>query len=935
MSKLAIKNRVHLSAALVGLVGAMVLLLSIGASKASAVDLIESFDGAVSSSDGSAYTQAGGHPYSASSVIKFIEGSFNEPVEDSKHIVVDLPPGFIGNPEAVPKCSLQQFADTLACPANTQVGISRTTGFFFNESPSPVFSLEPPQGIPAQFAFNFAGSPVYLRATLDAERHYALTIAVRNLPQTIPIVRSSLEFWGVPADSSHDSFRGDSDSGTPCVVETEFGNPCSNRFDQAHLPLVTNPTSCTPEGVGVPTDLTVESWFGSTDSASFVSHLPPPDEAIQQGPDNCALVPFRPTLDAEPTVTRADAPTGLDVALEVPQGGLTSPAGIATSHLKGVEVVLPEGMGVNPSAADGLVGCSLSQIRLGSNAPAVCPDASKIGTMEVETPLLEEALPGSIYMAEQGTNPFNSLLAIYLVLESEARGITIKLAGKVALNPDSGQLTAVFDDNPQVPFSSMLLRFKGGARAPLVTPKACGTYSTTARMTPWSATDPQQPSAAETVTSVSSFRIDQGPDGGPCLGGFSPSVEVGSVNPFAGSYSPVVVNASRPDGSAVIKQLEVMLPEGLTGKLAGVDYCSDASLASAATKDGGAELATPSCPASSRIGSVDVTAGAGPSPYRTGGVAYLSGPYKGAPLSVAVVTPAVAGPFDLGTVVVRVALQIDPTTARITAASDPVPHILEGVPLAVRGIAVDVDREQFAKNPTSCEVQTIAANLLGHPGGMASLTNRFQVAGCRALDFEPKLTMSFSGAPNRRGGFPALKAVLTAGKGEANIGKAAVILPKTELLEQSHIRTICTRVQWAANACPKGAIYGHAKAWTPLLDQPLEGPVYLRANGGERELPDLVADLKGQIDIELAGYIDTVQKKGSDIARIRTRFVSVPDAPVSRFVLNMQGGSKGLLANNTNLCKAKPRAEVKFDGHNGKAHDINPLVKLSCGKKGK
>ena len=323
-----------------------------------------------------------------------------------------------------------------------------------------------------------------------------------------------------------------------------------------------------------------------------------------------------------------------------------------------------------------------------------------------------------------------------------------------------------------------------------------------------------------------------------------------------------MVKAARPDGSQVLKGLSVDLPPGLTGKLQGIPYCPQASLDAAAAKSGRDELASPSCPAASRVGSVDVGAGAGSTPFHVSASAYLAGPYKGAPLSLAVLTPAVAGPFDLGTVVVRVALNVDPATARITAISDPIPTILQGIPLHVRSVTFNTDRPEFTLNPTSCNPFSLAGTLFG-TSSSKTVSSRFQVGACEALGFGPKFSMRFSGAPPRRGGFPALRAVVTAGAGQANIGKAAVLLPSTELLEQGHMRTICTRAEWAADACPAATIYGYAKAWTPLLDQPLQGPVYLKANGGARDLPDLVADLKGQIDIELTGYIDTVVRKGA------------------------------------------------------------------------
>jgi hypothetical protein len=382
-----------------------------------------------------------------------------------------------------------------------------------------------------------------------------------------------------------------------------------------------------------------------------------------------------------------------------------------------------------------------------------------------------------------------------------------------------------------------------------------------------------------------------------------------------------VLKLSREDGTQPIAAVDTMLPPGLTGKLAGLTYCPEGALAAAAARSGSAERQSPSCPASSEVGSVTVGAGAGPAPYYTSGRAYLAGPYKGAPLSLAIVTPAAAGPYDLGTVVVRAALNVDPETARIHAISDPIPQILQGIPLDVRSIVLRMDRPNFTLNPTSCDPMELTGTATSPFGSAAVLKSPFQVGGCEALPFKPKLILSLSGG-TKRGGHPALKAVLTAKPGEAGIARSVVALPHSEFLEQAHIKTICTRVQFAASQCPAGSIYGTATAMTPLLDQPLSGPVYLRSSS--HPLPDLVADLNGQIHIALVGRVDSV--KGG----IRTSFEGVPDAPVSKFVLSMQGGKKGLLVNSRNICKGVNKATVQMDGQNGKAYDTTPVLGTKC-----
>jgi hypothetical protein len=381
---------------------------------------------------------------------------------------------------------------------------------------------------------------------------------------------------------------------------------------------------------------------------------------------------------------------------------------------------------------------------------------------------------------------------------------------------------------------------------------------------------------------------------------------------------------TRADGQQELSSVSVTTPPGFAAVLKGVSYCSATQIAASEAVSGKDEIARPSCPPVSEVGTVNATAGPGTEPVAVSGKAYLAGPYKGAPLSLAIITPAVAGPFDLGNVVVRAALYVNPVTAQLTAKTDPLPQILEGVPLRIRSIAVNIDRSNFAVNPTNCEPMTVAATVNGASGASANVSSRFQVGDCEALDFKPKLSMQFTG-PTNRNAYPKLKAVLAPREGDANIGRAVVTLPKTEFLEQAHIRTVCTRVQFAAKACPAGSVYGYARAWSPLLDQPLQGPVYLRSS--DHQLPDLVASLDGQIHVDVVGRIDSVH------ARIRNTFEMVPDAAVNKFELTMQGGKKGLLVNNTELCKTKPRVRAQFTGQNGKTHETSPVVKTDCGKK--
>jgi len=544
--------------------------------------------------------------------------------------------------------------------------------------------------------------------------------------------------------------------------------------------------------------------------------------------------------------------------------------------------------------------------------------------VRIETPLLHEDLTGSVYLAQQGQNPFGSLLAMYMV--AEGSGVVIKQAGEISSDPATGQLTTRVVDTPQLPFSNLHLELYGGPRAALRTPAACGAYATEAGLTPWSGNG--------AVERQSSFQVSRG-----CGGGFDPKLSAGTENPLAGTHSPFNLQVTRGDGSQELAGLQVQVPQGLLGTLRGIAYCPDSALAaiSAELGTGVGQEAAPSCPASSQVGTVTVGAGAGSNPFYThSGRAYLAGPYKGAPLSLAVVTPAVAGPFDLGSVLVRNALQVDPVTAQITAVSDPLPTILHGVPLDLRDVRIELNRPNFTLNPTSCEPMSIDSSIVSKQGATASPSAYFQAAGCDQLAFGPKLGITLKGTQHR-GGYPALRAVLQVPQktANANISRVSVSLPHSEFVAQEHLVDICTRVQFAADGgggagCPKRSVYGHAVAYSPLLDQPLRGPVYLRSNGGERELPDLVASLGGQLHVDLVGYIDSNKKTEG----LRTTFATPPDAAVSKFVLTMLGGEHSLLRNSTNICRGTHRAIVQMNAYNGMLRDFNPALRVKgCGGK--
>jgi hypothetical protein len=846
-----------------------------------------------------------------------------------------LPAGLVGNAAAMPQCPMAVFLDIAqlinSCPDEAAIGANSVTfvernTFGLIRLAVPVFSLPPAHGEPARFGFVVAGVPIVVGTELDPES-YRISAGVSNVVQVAQFLSSSLSLWGTPGHPRHDSSRG-----WNCVYNVADLGPCERPANLGETAFLRQPVSC--EGP-LDFDAEVEPWnvpIGSVvGRASFSG-----DPLV-----GCSKVPFDPKIEAAPTSKLAESSTGLSFNLKMPNSGLLKGEAIAEGQPKKVEVTLPEGMTVNPSAAEGLAVCTpadYARERSNSRPGDGCPDASKIGSVEIDTPLIDENPIGALYQAAPYDNPSNSLLGLYIVARSPERGILVKLAGKVAPDPKTGQLITTFDDAPQLPFSSFDLSFREGGRAPLVTPPACGTYDVVARFTPWSAQNPSNPAPSEIVERKSSFTVQRGVDGGACPPGgvppFDPGFEAGSINNDAKSYTPFHMRLTRKDGEQNMTKFSSVLPPGVLGKLAGVGKCPDSAIEAAKARTGKEELASPSCPLDSQIGRISAGAGVGSVLTYVGGKVYLGGPYKGAPLSVVVITPAVAGPFDVGTVVVREGLTLNPETAEVEvdgAASDPIPHILAGIPLKLRDLRVYVDRENFILNPTSCDEESTKATLFGSYLNLfsaaddvpAALSSRFQAANCSNLGFKPKLKLNLKGG-TKRGDFPGLRATLRARGGDANIAAAQVRLPSSAFLEQGHIGTICTRVQFRAENCPKASVYGHAKATTPLLDEPIEGPVYMRSS--DNKLPDLVIALKGIVDVNVVSRIDSF-KRG-----LRSTFDSVPDAPISSFVLRMKGGKKGLIVNSRNLCAGKNRATVAFTAQNGKVANLRPEMKPRCGK---
>jgi hypothetical protein len=907
------------------------------ATEAEAPRGFEEFRAELTGPDGLPITGADSRPYQyttsfAVNTAIAPPGSVNPlvPAEgDLKEIEVKLPPGLAGNPTAIKRCTAQQFntihgfttsfGENLtpnACPDASAVGVAMIEQLEGNGSSLkvPIYNLVPPPGMPAQLGFQVASAPIYIDTALRSGSDYGVTAHLHNITEAQRVSAARVSVWGVPGDPSHDSMRG---------FCAEAGGSCPAGIPVK--PFWRLPSSCAS---ALETTMGFDTWLQPGAFTSLAS--------TEAAPLECDKPPFDPAIESKATTNVADAPSGLDFDLHLPQAENEDPNGLGEADLRDAKVRLPEGFLVNPSSADGLAACSEAQIGYQgeleghpsfSTEPVQCPDAAKVGSVEIDAPAVDHPLPGSVYLARQNENPFNSLIAIYIAVDDPQTGVVVKLAGKVALDPTTGQLSTVVAGNPQVPFEDFKLRFFEGARAPLRTPAVCGTHTTTTSLTPWTA-----PASGPDATPSDSFETTQSPTGGTCPTNVAqlpnnPRFEAGSQSPIAGAYTPFVLKLSRQDGSQELKGLNLTLPAGMAAKFAGVAECSGGAIASAESKTGKQEQATSSCPASSHLGTVTVGAGAGPAPYYVKGDAYLAGPYKGAPLSMAIITPAVAGPFDLGTVVVRAPLYIDPETAQGTVKST-FPTILQGIPLDVRSIAVAIDRSQFTLNPTSCEAKAVTGEAISTQGQSAPLNNRFQVGGCANLGFKPKLSLKLTGG-TKRGAHPSLKATLTYPKGGAysNIAFAQVALPHSEFLDQGHIGTVCTRVQFAAKQCPAKSVYGYAKAITPLFDQPLQGPVYLRSSNNQ--LPDLVADLNGQVNVVLDGRNDSIH------GGIRNTFEAVPDAPVSKFTLTLKGAKKGLLQNSTDICQGTHKANARFVAHNGRVVVLRPELQAQCGGKGR
>ncbi len=874
-------------------------------------------------------TQAGSHPFQLTTTLTLNE-TLNqegepEPVAMTKDLHFKLPPGLVGNPVPFAQCTMAQFLSKPvaseegsfsfnACSAQTVVGVARVnvnvpTNIGLGTFTDPLFNLEPAAGEPARFGFTVFGNPVILDTAVRTGGDYGVTVNVSNITQTAEFLGSEVTFWGVPGDSRHNKQR---NWGCIILAREEPSETCPSLEAQHPPPLIALPTSCTG---ALQTSVEADSW---KQQGSFLSF---PNTDVMPALDGCNRLPFSPSIVVAPDGQAGSTPTGLKVGVHVPQDVSLNPTGLSEADVKDTTVALPVGVTLNPAAADGLQSCSEEQVALPVDALPSCPEAAKVATLEIKSPLLPNALVGEAYLAEQNANPFGSLVALYLVAQDPVSGVLVKVAGEVKPDPVTGQLISTFKNTPQLPFEDLTLHFFGGDRAPLATPGLCGAYTTTASIAPWSGNEP--------VASSSTFDVISGPNGTPCHDPlpFNPVLTAGTTSIQAGGFSPFTMTMSRPDGSQNLQAIKLRMPPGLLGTLATVKLCKEAQ-ANAGT-----------CGPESLIGRTVVSVGVGGDPYSVrGGEVFITEGYGGAPYGLSIVNPAKAGPYDLGKVVVRAKIEVDQVSAVLTVTTDTsgpyrIPTILDGIPLQIQHVNVTIDRPGFTFNPTNCSPLAITGSLTSDQGAVKDLSVPFQITTCAVLAFKPKLTAKTNGKTSRASGASlSVKLTYPAGPYDANIARVKVDLPKQLPSRLTTLQQACPAATFDANpaGCPAASIVGHATASTPVMPVPLTGPAYFVSHGGE-QFPDLI--------IVLQGYGATVHLVGStfiDKAGITSStFKTIPDVPVGTFEMTLPQGKYSALAANGSLCTAKKLAmPTSFVAQNGTViHTTTPIVPTGCAKK--
>jgi hypothetical protein len=895
---------------------------------------VEGFELVPENEGGTVDTQAGSHPFQLTTTFNLNENAETESrapesvaptgPELVKDLQIKLPQGLVGDANVVPQCSEADFTTEISgafnlCPGDTAVGVALLTinepfTLGYSTDPVPIFNLTPPRGEPARFGFDFESDPVVLDTSIRTGGDYGVDVNVNNVSEAAALVRSQAIFWGVPGEKQHAVSRG-----WGCVVAGlfvyDYGAKEESCVAQESAPqaLLTLPSSCSGS---VHSSVAMDSWGRPGQFTSPKEYTLTDRNGNALSLDGCNRLAFEPSIKVTPDHEAGSTPTGFTVDIHVPQEQTLDATGLAPTDVKDISVTLPKGVQANPAVANGLSACSEGQVGLDNANEASCPETSKIGTAEITTPLLNHTLKGSVYVAAQTANPFGSLLALYLVVKDPISGVLIKLAGKVSPDPLSGQLTATFEGTPELPFEDASVHFFDGPRTALSTPSECGTYETKASLVPWSGEEALNPS--------STFQITSGPNGAPCVNTqpFSPGFQAGTASPQAGAFSPLSVSVSRPDGDQALGSVTTQLPPGLAGDLTNVPLCPEPAAAEG------------HCPASSLIGSVTVEAGLGNEPVTVeGGEVFLTGPYNGAPFGLSIVTTAKAGPFNLGVVVVRAAVSVNPNTAAVTATTGALPTILQGIPLQLKAVKVTINRGSFIYNPTNCTPASISGSVASSTETKSAVSSYFQVANCAALGFKPKFAASTTSKASKKYG-ASLDVKLSLPKvpfnSQANIAKIKVDLPKQLPTRLTTLHEACPAAVFAASPanCPKHSVVGEAIAVTPILPVPLKGSAYLVSHGGEA-FPNLVLLLQGYgITIDVTGATNI--KKGITSETFNT----VPDAPLSSVEMKLPQGEFSLLAAYGNLCTPKTLPmPTAFQGQNGaEIHETTNITVTGCPK---
>ncbi len=868
------------------------------------------FETELTDASGNLDTQAGSHPYEMTTQLGFNVGGLDSTGFPSSNAVmrdldVALPPGLVGDPNAVPQCSQRTFqtvASFFGCPTDTQVG-TLSLLFYGNgtaEQTVPIYNVTPLPGQPAELGFtvaSFVHEPLLFHVRADGD--YGLTAQIRNITEADPVRATILKLWGVPAEHSHDPYR----EGPNCA------SGCESHLDPR--PFLTLPTQCSTDAL---------SFTVSADSWQAPGSFNPDGTPVEGDPNWRSLPPFTtpglmgcrnlsvsPVLSVRPDTAQSGAPAGYTDELRIPQND--DPSGLVAPAVKKVVVALPPEALISPSAANGLGACSDNastapgdQFGLHTSSLAACPNSSQIGTIKVTTPLLSLPLEGQVFLGDPECAPCSPSDAqqgkmIRLLVQAEGSGVVVKFEGRVAVNPASGQLTATFENTPQLPFSDLILSLTGGARAALTNPLTCGLATATGLLSPWSTP------FEEDAIAMSSFEVTGCQNPIP----FLPTMSAGTVTNRAGAFSPLTFTLSRSDSDQMLNRLSVKTPPGLLGIIAQVPRCGEPQ----------ATLGT--CSDASLIGTTTAASGAGPDPYYLPGKVFLTGAYGGGPFGLSVVVPAVAGPFNLGTVVVRASISVDPHTSQLSVLSDPLPRLIDGIPVTLKLLNVTIDRPHFIFNPTRCTAQSISATVQSTAGAAVALSSPFVATGCKSLAFKPRFSATTRGKAARNRNGASLKVAITAkggpsAGGEANIAQVDVQLPKLLSARLTTLQKACTAAQFEANpaGCPRASDVGTAVAHTPILGVPLTGPAYLVSHGGAA-FPDLDIVLQGEgVTVVLSGRTDI---KG---ATTYSRFNTVPDAPITSFSLNLPVGPYSVLAApKGNLCGKQLLMPTTIIGQNG------------------